>query len=136
MNEALIQQLSDMRRTLIRGLQYLTLGVDLNGQRQGSASPIIVDSKLKKTAEDFSIPLSARLVYNLLVMCLLEEEGLLDDFMVERFNPGILQMTALFRQEATPESPGKPWHKKLGKRSLVWLSDSVGEETSPIMPLP
>jgi hypothetical protein len=91
------QQLSDMRRTLIRGLQYLTLGVDLNRQRQGSASPIIVDSKLKKTAEDFSIPLSARLIYNLLVMCLLEEEGLLDDFMVERFNPGILQTTALFQ---------------------------------------
>jgi hypothetical protein len=94
------QQLSDMRRTLIRGLQYLTLGVDLNGQRQGSASPIIVDSKLKKAAEDFSIPLSARLIYNLLVVYLLEEEGLLDDFMVERFNPGILQTTALFKTES------------------------------------
>jgi hypothetical protein len=57
---------------------------------EGSASLIIVDCKLKKTAEDFSIPLSGRLIYNLLVMCLLEEEGLLDDFMVERFNPGIL----------------------------------------------
>jgi hypothetical protein len=79
-----------MRRILIRRLQYLTLGVDLNGQRQGSASPIIVDSKLKKTAEENSIPLSARLIYNLLVMSLLEEEGLLDDFMVERFNLGIL----------------------------------------------
>ena len=64
---------------------------------EGSASPIIVDSKLKKTAEDFSIPLSARLIYNLLVMFLLEEEGLLDDFMVERFNPGILQTTAFFQ---------------------------------------
>ena len=96
MNEALIQQLSDVR-TLIRGLQNLTLSVDLNGQRQGSVSPIIVDSKLKKTAEDFSIPLSARLIYNLLVMSLLEEEGLLNDFMVERFNLGILQMTALFQ---------------------------------------
>jgi len=97
MNEALIQQLSDMRRTLIRGLQYLTLSVDLNRQRQSSASPIIVDSKLKKIAEDFSIPLSVRLIYNLLVMSLLKEERLLDDFMVERFNPDILQMTALFQ---------------------------------------
>jgi hypothetical protein len=42
-------------RTLIRGLQHLTLGVDLKGQREGSASPIIVDSKLKKAAEDFSL---------------------------------------------------------------------------------
>jgi SET domain len=94
------QQLSDMRRTLIRGLQYLTHDIDLNGQRQGSTSPIIVDSKLKKAAEDFSIPLSARLIYNLLVMCLLEEEGLLDDFMVERLNPGILQTTASFKTES------------------------------------
>lgn len=64
------------------------------GHGQGPVSPIIVDSKLKKIAEDFSIPLSARLVYNLLVMYLLEEEGLLDDFKVERLNPGILQIKA------------------------------------------
>ncbi len=89
-----------MRRTLIRGLQYLTLSVDLNGQRQSSASPIIVDSKLKKTAEDFSIPLSTKLIYNLLIMSLLEEEGLLDDFIIERFNPGILQTTTLFQTES------------------------------------
>ena len=95
-----LQQLSDMRRRLIRGLQYLTLGVDLNGQRQGSASPIIVDSKLKKAAEDFNIPLSTRLICNLLVVYLLEEEGLLDDFIVKRFNPGILQTTALFTTES------------------------------------
>ena len=88
------QQFSDIRRTLIRGLKYLTLGVDLMGHGQGPVSPIIVDSKLKKIAEDFSIPLSARLVYNLLVMYLLEEEGLLDDFKVERLNPGILQIKA------------------------------------------
>ena len=94
------QKLSDMRRTLIRGLHYLTLGSDLNGQRQGSASPIIFDSKLKKAAEDFSIFLSARLIYNLLFMALLEEEGLMDDFTVERYNPMILQVVAWFRTES------------------------------------
>ncbi|KAF2190968.1 SET domain-containing protein [Zopfia rhizophila CBS 207.26] len=93
------QQLSDMRRTFIRGLQYLTLGKDLNGQKQGSVSPIIVDPKLKKAAEDFSIPLSSRLFYNLLVMYLLEEEGLLDDFMAERLHPSILNIKALFITE-------------------------------------
>jgi hypothetical protein len=87
-----------MRRILIRGLQYLRLGVDLNGQKQGTARPIIFDPNLKKAAEDF--PLSARLIYNLLVMTLLEEEGLLDDFMVKRFNPGMLQITALFKTES------------------------------------
>jgi hypothetical protein len=109
------QQLSDMRRILIRGLQYLTLGVDLNGQRQGSASPIIVDSKLKKAAEDFSIPLSSRLIYNLLVVYLLEEEGLLDDFMVERCNPGILQTTALFKTESDARIA------RLAIRQETWL---------------
>ena len=94
------QQLSDMRRMFIRGLQYLTLGVDLDGKGQGSAPPIIIDSKLKRAAEDFSIPLSARLIYDLLVAYLLEEEGLLDDFMVERLNPGILQIAAWFKTES------------------------------------
>ena len=101
-----------------------------------SASPIIVDSKLKKTVEDFIIPLSTRLIYNLLVMSLLEEEGLLDDFMVARFNPGILQTTALFQTGSNARIARKPRHKKPGKRSFVWLSDSISEETSPIMPLP
>ncbi|KAL3426072.1 set domain-containing protein 5 [Phlyctema vagabunda] len=96
----LFQQISDMRRRLIRGLQYLTLGVDLNGERQGSASPIIVDPQLKRAAEGFMIPLSARLIYNILVVYLLEEEGLLDHFMIERFNPGILTLAARFETES------------------------------------
>lgn len=94
------QQLSDMRRIFIRGLQYLTHGVDLNGQKQDLTSPIIVDPKMKKAAEDFRIPPSSRLIYNLLTLCLLEEEGLLDDFMVERLNPGILQTAKLFQTES------------------------------------
>lgn len=94
------QRLSDMRRTLIRGLQYLTKGVDIDGQRQSSASPIIIDRKLKKAAENFSIPLSNRLIYNLLIMSLLEDEGLMDDFVAERVNPGILEMVSLFRTES------------------------------------
>ncbi len=94
------QQLSDLRRTLIRGLQYLTLGVDINGQRQSSTSPIIVDFELKKAAENLSIPLSARLIYNLLIIYLLEEEGLLDDFMVERLLPGTSIISALFKTES------------------------------------
>lgn len=52
-------------------------------RRQGSTSPIITISKLKKAAEDFRIPLSARLISSLPVMYLL------DDFMVERLYPGV-----------------------------------------------
>ncbi|EXJ78322.1 hypothetical protein A1O3_09483 [Capronia epimyces CBS 606.96] len=92
------QQVSDMRRRLLRGLQYLTVGVDLDGRRQDST--LIIDSKLKKAAQDSSIPLSSRLFYYLLTMCLLAEEGLLDDFMVERYKPAIETAVALFRTES------------------------------------
>jgi len=96
------QELSDTRRTLIRGLQYLRLGIDMVGlgQKQGAASPIIFDPELRKAVETFSIPISSRLIYSLLVVYLLEEEGLLDDFTVERFRPGILQLAALFKTES------------------------------------
>ncbi|KAK2747986.1 hypothetical protein FQN57_001577 [Myotisia sp. PD_48] len=91
------QKLSDMRRTLMRGLQYLMVGVDLDGHRQSHASPIIFDSKLKDVAEAFSIPVSARLIYKLLVMFLLEEEGLLDYLSIRRKNTDILKIAGLFR---------------------------------------
>ncbi|RDW59117.1 hypothetical protein BP5796_12041 [Coleophoma crateriformis] len=97
------QQLSDLRRRFIRGLQYLTLGVDLGGQRQDSVSPIIIDPELKKAAENFSIPLSARLIYDVLVAYLLEEEGLLDHFMVKRLEPGIVRTVASFETEGNVE---------------------------------
>lgn len=77
------QLLSNMRRWWIRGLQYLTQDVDLDGQRQSSHSAILVDSKLKIAEETFSIPLSSKLAYTLFSIVLLEEEGLLDDLMVE-----------------------------------------------------
>jgi hypothetical protein len=90
------QLLSDMRRTLIRGLHYLALGHDLDGKKQNCTFPIIVDSELKSRAENLSIPLSSRLIYNTLIVLLLEQEGLLDGFMLERFSPGISHMVAMF----------------------------------------
>lgn len=88
------QQLSDMRRTLIRGLRYLKCGRDIDGC---SSSPIIFDPKVKKAAERFELPLSARLIYDLFIVVLLEEEQLLDHFMVEGLNPGIKQITNAFK---------------------------------------
>jgi hypothetical protein len=107
-----------MRRTLIRGLQYLTLGSDLIGQKDDPASPIIFDAVLKKEAESYSIPLSARLIYNVLTVFLIEEEGLLDDFMLERMKPGILKIATLFETEtnatiALLAMAQKTWLEKL-----------------------
>ncbi|KFY01546.1 hypothetical protein O988_02687 [Pseudogymnoascus sp. VKM F-3808] len=113
------QQLSDMRRMFIRGLQHLTLGADLDGKGQGSAPPIIIDSKLKTAAEDFSIPLSSRLIYNLLVVYLLEEEELLDDFMAERLNPGILKVAASFKTESNARIA------RLAITQKTWLEKTV-----------
>lgn len=112
------QQLSDLRRRLIRGLQYLTLGVDLDGKRQSSHAPIIVDTKLRIAAETFSIPISSRLIYTLLTIFLIEEEGLLDDLMVERLSPSVFRTAGLFRLESNYKIAGlamnqKSWLKRL-----------------------
>ena len=117
------QQLSDMRRTLIRGLQYLTLGVDIDGQRQGSTSSIIIDTKLKKAAENFRIPLSNRVIYNLLLMYLLEEEGLLDDFMIKRLYPGILKIATTFQTESNASIV------RLAMIQKTWLEKFCGFQT-------
>lgn len=87
---------SDLRRRFIRGLQYLTHGVDIDGQRQRSGASVIANHELKEAAENGSIPLSSRLIYNVLVMVLIEKEGLLDDFMLERMRPSVFGMAAFF----------------------------------------
>lgn len=129
------QQLSDLRRTFIRALQYLTVGSDLRGQRQGSDSPfIIISSQLKKAAEDFSIPLSARLIYILLTMVLIEEEGLMDDFMVDRFHPGILAIANSFKTGSNSRIAGaamaqKTWMGKFCMALKFWGRRDVADDT-------
>ncbi len=129
-----LHQLSDIRRRFIRGLQYLTLGIDLEGQRQTSASPIIFDSKLRKSADEFSIPLSARLIYNLLVMYLLEEEGLLDDFMVKRMNSGIQHTTSWFKTESNAviarlAIAQESWLRKFCVAFRLWGREDAADHT-------
>ncbi|KAL2816625.1 hypothetical protein BDW59DRAFT_166270 [Aspergillus cavernicola] len=90
------QRASNMRRRLTRGLQYLTIGHDLDGQNHGTSPAIIFDARLKAAAENLEIPLSARLIYNLLAMALQEEEGLMNDLLIARFKPSILATVSLF----------------------------------------
>ena len=92
------QQLSDMRRTLMRGLNFFQTGTDPIGERLKSTSPIIPE--LRKEAEEFYTPLSARFIYNVLNLYLMEEEGLMDDFVFERCNPAVLKLSTLFRTES------------------------------------
>jgi hypothetical protein len=76
------QQLSDARRALLRGSEFLTKGKDVVEEDQAPNSPIIFDPKLRKQAQDFDISVSSRFIYNILSVYLLEEEGLLDEFML------------------------------------------------------
>ncbi|KAI1496390.1 hypothetical protein F5X99DRAFT_400632 [Biscogniauxia marginata] len=92
------QRLSNMRRRLIRGLQYLQVGKDLDGQKQkASDRPLITDTQLRIAAETFNIPLSSRLIHGLLIMLLTEQEGLLDDFLAERLSPSIWAVASAFQ---------------------------------------
>jgi hypothetical protein len=68
-------------------------GVDFDGRRQ---SWIIADAELKHAAESRRILISSRWVYALLKVFLLEEEGLLDDLMMQRLGPDIEVPMALF----------------------------------------
>ncbi|KAF2685938.1 SET domain-containing protein [Lentithecium fluviatile CBS 122367] len=127
------QLLSDMRRTLIRGLQYLTTGTDLDGQKDSSQTPLIVDPDLKKDAETMSIPLSNRLVYSLLSMALVEQEGLMDEFTVRRMNPAILLLASRFRDKQNAEIAGaamgrEMWTEKFGVAVEMFGRGDVGFE--------
>ena len=129
------QRLSDARRTLLRGLQYLTLGVDLDGRRQDSPTPIIVDPELKKAAETCSIPLSARLVYNLLSMFLMQEEGLLDYLMIERMSPSIELLPRLFQTANNAElaklaMTQNTWTEKFCVASRLWGKRDSGDDVA------
>ncbi|OTB18827.1 hypothetical protein K445DRAFT_364106 [Daldinia sp. EC12] len=99
----LFQQLSDVRRRFIRGLIYLTAGAGIDGKSQDSLSSVIADHRLKEAAENLSIPLSNRLIYLLLTLYLLEEEGLLDYLMRERFEPSVVVTSSLFQTESNAE---------------------------------
>jgi len=131
------QQLSDMRRKLLRGLQYLETGRDLGGKkRAASGQTLIVDSQLKSAAENFDIPLSSRLVYGLMKMFLLEQEGLPDEFQTKRLSPNI-RATADFLQ-----TKGNIRVAKLAMAQGTWFGklcmalSSIGELIQRIRPWP
>lgn len=92
----LLHELSDMRRPLVRGLQYLSHDRDFDRQRCASNVGIISDSRLRRAAESYEIGLGDRLVYSLLTMVLLKLEGSLDRFMLEKMQSGIRHLTISF----------------------------------------
>lgn len=93
----LFHQASEMRRTLLRGLHYLTHGKDVDGPMPASSRPFLSDPEVKKAAEELSIPQSTRLIAVVMMGFLLEEEGLMDRFMFERLRPTVESVAASFQ---------------------------------------
>lgn len=125
--------LSEMRRILMRGLDYLNTGHDIDDSLHGSRTrPIIADAGLRKVAETHSISLSSRFIYNLLMMALCEQEGLLDEFVEKRMLPGIVQLAQLFRTESNREMAMKAlkqdkWTERFVVSSYMWGSRDAAD---------
>ncbi|KAL3469552.1 hypothetical protein BJX99DRAFT_265070 [Aspergillus californicus] len=122
------QVASDMRRRLVRGLNYLIFGVDVNGQMQSSsisAAPLIMDRALKKSAENLAIPMSSRLIYLLFAVVLLEREGLLDKFALAGIEPGLDFVCIHFRLDGNSRIASiammkKTWSERLSVALGLW----------------
>ncbi|XWX00433.1 hypothetical protein V2A60_008453 [Cordyceps javanica] len=82
---------------LVRGLDYLIQGVDIDGKKQIHGRPLIVDLELKQAAERRELKLSSLFFYYLLSMALLESEGLLDQLKTQRLMPCIQYLATLFQ---------------------------------------
>ena len=125
--------LSEMRRILMRGLDYLNSGHDMDDSLHGSrVRPIIVDAVLRKAAETYSITLSSRFIYTVLTMTLCEQEGLLDEFVEKRMLPGIAQLAQLFSTESNREMVMKAlrqknWTERFVVSSYIWGSQDAAD---------
>lgn len=123
-------RLSEMRRTMIRGLQYLLHGKDFDGKR---GPQVVFEVGLRRKAEKFDIGAADRLVYIILTMVLLEQEGLLDRFMLERMQCSICHLIMALK---TPDNitiveeimTKKAWDERLGACLRLWGRVDAGDE--------
>lgn len=96
-------QASQLRRQLIRGLHYLTLGMDLGQENPKAPSRIIADPKLREDAKGLRIPLSSRFFYDTFTVLLLEEEGLLGERTIMSFNARLELTKSRFQSKQSSE---------------------------------
>lgn len=113
-----LQQMSDMRRRLLRGVYNHLNGADQ--ARSGNPWPpsIIRDPVLKRAAESYSLPLSKRFIYGMLFIVLTEEEGLLDDFGLGLIFSSMLHPPTKFKTKSNFEIADRAFHQRSWKDSL------------------
>lgn len=78
-------------------MYYLIQGVDIDGKKQIHGQPLITDRKLKQAAERRELELSSIFVFYLLTIALLESEGLLDQFKLDRLIPSVRRLANWFQ---------------------------------------
>ncbi|KAH8784886.1 hypothetical protein F5883DRAFT_533723 [Diaporthe sp. PMI_573] len=54
------QQVSDMRRVLMRGLYYIRRGEDIDGPTPGPGCTFRIDPEVKRAVEELTLPMSTR----------------------------------------------------------------------------
>ncbi|KAM5469459.1 hypothetical protein MferCBS49748_002817 [Microsporum ferrugineum] len=122
------QKLSEARRTLLRGLMYLQDGEDINRKKHSPGSSIIMDLKLKKAAEQSRITLANRFIYQLLVLFLLEEEGMLDIYTLKSLRRRLDRTVNLFQEERNARIARLAMRRKTWLRKFLTAFKLYGQE--------
>lgn len=89
--------LSDLRRTLLRGVVRIRLGYDPVGHLPIVQPLVITGSALKNASKSHKIPHSLRFICLILIACLEEAEGLLNQFQEEAHMHSVKNEANLFR---------------------------------------
>lgn len=130
-------QLSDMRRTFMKALDYLFFGALHNGKIDTSKRPLICDPVLKKTAEDKKLLITSQFVYHILYMAIAEHEKVAE-LKIRGVSPNIDVLANCFMSERNVEVAAyalmqDTWLKKLDVALLILgepdeADDMVNEE--------
>ncbi|DAA78821.1 TPA_exp: Uncharacterized protein A8136_2606 [Trichophyton benhamiae CBS 112371] len=122
------QELSQIRRTLIRGLMYLQDGEDMDKRRHPPSCSIIICPKLKKRAEEGQLGLTSQFIYQILLLFLLEEEGLLDSFTLKALRKKLEATARLFQTERNARIVRLAMRRKTWLRKFVTAGRLYGRE--------
>ncbi|KAK8029866.1 hypothetical protein PG993_011157 [Apiospora rasikravindrae] len=93
---------SDLRRTLLRGLDCLTNLRQARGSEcvlETDPRHIIADPSLRAAAANFDIPHSSRFIYYLMMPCILEAEGILSVYNAETYDRNLRIYAKQFRTQ-------------------------------------
>lgn len=134
------QRASNMRRTLLRGLYFLKEGEDINWPRPVSMPPVLSDPQVRRAAEGFTLPLSTRFIASTMRAFLLEEEGLMDQFIIELLGLSDKELvvasfkTASNAQVAAVVMAQKSWLGKLcAVFKLLGKKDGADREVAAVL---